>query len=164
MLRRYRATPRLTLLNSTLAITRLQPDDLPGVWAIEQTLVGPWTLAQLQEELALAHGWHLVAKDGAGIVVAYLFGSRVLDEAEIRKIAVAADHRRQGIADLLLRGAWQHLAQFAVSSCFLELRATNLAALSLYQKNGFQIIGRRRNYYTLPTEDAMVLVKSFIPQ
>lgn len=150
-------------MNTTLSVTRLQHNDLPGVWAIEQTLVGPWTFAQLQDELALAHGWSLIAKGEANCVLGYLFGTLVADEAEIRKIAVAASQRRQGVAARLLHEAWQLLARQQVSSCYLELRASNRPALSLYQKNGFQVIGRRKNYYTLPVEDAMVLVKSFTP-
>lgn len=144
-------------------ITPLAPADLAGVWAIEQTLIGPWTYEQLQGELTMGHGWQLVAKDPAGQVLGYIFGSSVVDEAEIRKVAVAAACRRQGIASRLLTAAGRHLARLHVVSCFLELRASNLAALALYQKDAFQIIGRRRGYYTRPPEDAIILKKSYLP-
>lgn len=135
--------------------------DLAGVWAIEQTLLGPWTEAQLRGELALGHGWQLVAKRPDGEVCGYLLASTVVDEAEIRKVAVAADCRRQGIGHLLLSTACQQLSCQPVAACFLELRASNRAALALYQKNHFQIVGQRKSYYTGPTEDAMVLKISF---
>lgn len=147
-------------MNSPLPlIDRLTPADLPGVWAIEQTLVGPWTYGQLQGELTVGHGWQLVAKTDVGQVCGYLFGSTVLDEAEIRKLAVAADHRRQGIGQHLLTAACRRLGRQQISRCFLELRAANTPALALYLKNDFQIVGRRKNYYTRPTEDAILLQK-----
>ena len=143
----------------SLVIDRLTPADLPGVWAIEQTLVGPWTHGQLEDELTVGHGWQLVAKTDAGQVYGYLFGSTVLDEAEIRKLAVAADCRRHGIGQLLLTAACQRLGRQRICRCFLELRAANTPALALYQKNGFQIVGLRKNYYTRPAEDAILLQK-----
>jgi len=147
--------PFFPLIN--LSITHLAPSDLPGIWAIEQTLVGPWSYGQLQEELTIGHGWQLVAKHPDGQTCGYLFASTVIDEAEIRKIAVAAACRRQGIANLLLTTACKYLSRQKITSCFLELRASNLPALHLYQKNNFQIVGQRKSYYTLPTEDAMIL-------
>lgn len=142
-------------------ITPLVESDLPGIWAIEQTLLGPWSYGQLQEELTIGHGWQLVAKHPDGQVCGYLFGATVIDEAEIRKIAVAEACRRHGVANLLLSTACLNLSHQKVTSCFLELRASNLPALHLYQKNDFQIVGQRKSYYTLPTEDAMILKLSF---
>lgn len=147
--------------DATPTISPLIPSDLAGVWAIEQTLVGPWSYGQLQAELTIGHGWQFVAKHPDGQICGYLFGSTVIDEAEVRKLAVAATFRRQGIADLLLASACQHLCRQNIASCFLELRISNLPALHLYQKNAFQIVGQRKSYYTLPAEDAMILKKSF---
>lgn len=161
-------------------------NDLPGVWAIEQTLPGSWTYDQLKDELALPHGWHFITRRSAAFapedahlervarqylslqnhdtadqqpVLGYIFGSTILDEAEIRKIAVAKEYRRQGIASALLSAADQLLLTSSVKKCFLELRAANTVALTLYQKNGFQIVGQRKNYYTMPTDDAILVKK-----
>lgn len=142
-------------------ITPVAQSDLPDLWAIEQTLLGPWTPGQLRDELTIGHGWQLVARQPDGQVCGYIFGATIVGEAEIRKIAVASACRRQGIAQRLLTTACQTLARQQIVSCFLELRASNLPALHLYQKNGFQIVGQRKSYYTLPTEDAMILRKSF---
>lgn len=147
----------------TARIARVTPEDIPAIWAIERTLTGPWTEGQLQTELALPHGWHWLAKTQAGQVLGYVFGSAVLDEAEIRKIAVVNHHRRQGIATQLLSASFAHLRQQGISRCFLELRATNTPALHLYQKNGFQVVGRRKSYYTAPADDAMILKKGLVP-
>lgn len=166
-----------------LYVSAMTPDDLPGVWAIEQTLAGPWTIGQLKDELALPHGWRFVisplparpADKPAGQrqpmqprtvpeprpILGYIFGATVLDEAEIRKLAVAPACRRQGIASLLLTEIDLFLAASSVKECFLELRAANAAALALYQKNGFQIAGQRKNYYTLPADDAILAKKQY---
>jgi len=149
------------VLTRTPTVGPLFPADLTEVWAIERTLLGPWTEAQLRGELALAHGWQLVAKGAGGEVCGYLFATTVVDEAEIRKIAVAAACRQQGIGHLLLSTACQQLSRQSIARCFLELRASNRVALTLYQKNHFQIVGQRKSYYTAPTEDAMVLQLSF---
>jgi len=144
------------------SITSMAQTDLPGVWAIEQTLSGPWTYGQLEAELATPHGWHFVITPPASRrILGYIFGTTILDEAEIRKLAVAPDYRRQGIASRLLAEIDHFLAAAAVATCFLELRAANTAALALYQKNGFQIVGQRKNYYTLPTDDAILARKLF---
>lgn len=144
-----------------VTVLPLEQGDLPGIWAIEQSLIGPWTYCQLEDELAIGHGWQFVAKDSEGQVCGYIFGSTVIDEAEIRKIAVVSTCRRQGVANLLLTTACQFLFLQKITSCFLELRASNIPALRLYQKNTFQMVGQRKSYYTLPTENAMILKKSF---
>lgn len=143
-------------------VSRLEPDDLAGVWAIEQTLAGPWTFAQLQEELSTGHGWQLVIRQQRpGPVLGYIFGTVILDEAEIRKIAIDAACRRLGLGHTLLAAACRTLYQRDIRHCYLEVRASNLPALQLYRKNNFQIIGQRKNYYALPNEDAILLKKSF---
>jgi len=145
----------------SVIILPLEPSDLAGIWAIEQTLTGPWTYGQLEDELAIGHGWQFVAKGPEGQLCGYLFGSTVIDEVEIRKLAVASAWRRQGVASLLLTTACQNLSLQNITSCFLELRVSNIPALKLYQKNTFHVVGQRKSYYTLPTEDAMILKKSF---
>lgn len=168
-------------------IDRMSQADLAEVWDIEQTITGPWTYGQLKDELALPHGWHLVARiatasDGTNTcqpsidnhlpnnclnepaptlqpILGYIFGTTIIGEAEIRKIAVASRSRRQGVGSALLAAVDQLLVALSVTECFLELRATNSEALALYQKNGFQKIGQRKNYYTQPADDAILLKK-----
>ncbi|MDA8419365.1 MAG: ribosomal protein S18-alanine N-acetyltransferase [Desulfobacteraceae bacterium] len=146
----------------SLAIRPVSEADLPGLWAIEETLTGPWTRGQLEEELCLPRGWGWRAVGEDGQTQGYLFGLSVLDEAEIRKLAVAARHRWQGVATRLLAFVFAQLASDGVRRCFLELRAANAPALSLYQKSGFVIAGRRKSYYTRPVDDAILLEKLLI--
>ena len=135
--------------------------DLPKVWAIEQTLPGAWTRSMLSEELALPHGWQFIVKSGEALL-GYILGVKITDEAEIRKIAVAADFRRQGVGDKLLTTAFHHLALHKTGTCFLEVRQSNRAALNLYQKHGFRQIGIRKSYYTSPPDNAIIFKKDII--
>jgi len=90
----------------------------------------------------------------------YICGRSVLDEAEIVKIAVKQDVRRQGVATLLLNHSRNEIFQNGVRICHLEVRTSNKPALCFYEKNGFSVIGVRKNYYTSPREDAVMMVKN----
>ena len=135
--------------------------DLANVWAIEQTLVGAWTQPLLKEEFALPHGWRFIAKSG-DVLLGYIFGVIIADEAEIRKLAVAANYRRQGIAGILITAALRYLADHKAATCFLEVRQNNRAALNLYRQFGFQQIGIRKSYYTSPSDNAIIFRKDIV--
>ncbi len=134
--------------------------DLPHIWNIEKTLIGAWTFKQLQDELGFAPGWSFVARY-EGILLGYIFGIKAADEGEIRKIAIAPNYRRKCLATQLLKTALQHLARHNITSCFLEVRQNNKAALGLYQKYRFKEVGIRKKYYTLPQDNAILLRRDF---
>lgn len=133
--------------------------DLPEVWNIEQFLPGPWTFNQLRDELRLPLGWHFTLTSAAGIH-GYIFGITIAGEAEIRKLAVHRDFRRQGLGQRLLEQVWRHLTTQNAAACFLEVREKNTAATALYRKNLFQTVGSRPNYYELPPDNALILRKN----
>jgi len=135
--------------------------DLPEVWAIEKTLPGAWTISLLNEEFALPYGWRFIVKSGDALL-GYIFGVVIKDEGEIRKLAVAADYRRLGMADKLLTTAIQYLTAHQTGICFLEARQRNTAALKLYMKHGFQQVGIRKSYYTSPCDNAIMLRKDIL--
>ncbi len=132
--------------------------DLPEIWNIEQFLPSPWTFNQLGDELQLPMGWHFTLKSAAGMH-GYIFGITVAGEAEIRKLAIQRDFRRQGLGHRLLERVWRHLITQKATSCFLEVREENTAATALYQKNLFQTVGSRLGYYKLPPGNALILRK-----
>lgn len=117
-----------------------------------------WTAAQFAEELAHSFAWQLVARLHDSLQFAgYLCWRTVVDEAEIVKLAVVPVLRRQGIGQLLLSAALRRMADQGAATCFLEVRASNIAAIRLYQKNGFVPNGLRKKYYVSPCEDALLL-------
>jgi ribosomal-protein-alanine N-acetyltransferase len=77
--------------------------------------------------------------------------------AEIEGLVVAEKYRRQGIGSALIGACMAWAAKSGASSMRLEVRASNAAALALYHRRGFSAAGRRRGYYSTPTEDAVLL-------
>jgi len=89
----------------------------------------------------------------AGYIVARVGAN----ELHINNVAVRERYRRQGIGITLLGRILEEGKSRGVEVAFLELRAGNSAALSLYEKCGFNLTARRKNYYSEPTEDALVM-------
>lgn len=86
-----------------------------------------------------------------GVLCGYLLGSLIPPEGEVYRVAVLPFARRRGIGDALLD---RFLAE--CESCFLEVRKSNTAARTLYEKHGFSLIAERKRYYKAPEEDACI--------
>lgn len=121
----------------------------------------PWTEQMLYDELDSLTSSCIVAVDENRRVLGYASLTVAADEGYINNIAVRRELRRQGLASDLL-GVFFRFAQAQhLAFLTLEVRDTNLAARSLYRKFGFQDVGRRKNYYDKPTEDAILMTKFF---
>ena len=143
-------------------IVPMNADHLDEVAELERICFStPWSRNMLAEELDNACSAFLVAEDDAGRVVGYAGLQVILDEGYITNVAVRPECRRNGIAGKLLQvfldfGQANHLAFLT-----LEVRPSNAAAIALYTRFGFREAGRRRNYYDLPKEDALILTRTF---
>jgi ribosomal-protein-alanine N-acetyltransferase len=84
----------------------------------------------------------------------------IADELHINNIAVRPRHRRSGIGGALLCAALEGGAKVGARLCILEVRASNHAAQTLYERHGFRIVGRRAGYYSEPPEDALVMSRA----
>ena len=134
--------------------------DLEAVAIIESENPSPWTAGQLASEREQAGSWQFVAAaDASGLVCCFVCGRSCGGEAELLRIAVGREYRRQGVAAQLVAYTLRFLAEQGVGRCFLELRAGNLPALALYERFGFCRVGLRKNYYTSPVEDAILMEK-----
>nr|MBF0220955.1 ribosomal protein S18-alanine N-acetyltransferase [Desulfobulbaceae bacterium] len=148
--------------SSGIVIIPAQPCHLPEIIAIEKQLDSPWSEGQIADELTLAHGWQFVAINPISEkVFGFIIGSICIDEAEIRKFAIASQERRKGYGRILLAHCLIFLDNQFTRVCFLELRESNTAALQLYTFFDFQKIGLRKNYYSNPCENAIILQKQF---
>lgn len=114
----------------------------------------PWTLDQVCASLAGEHEQTYLAYDGHQLL-GCLVVQTVLDEMEILQIAVRPDCQRRGIASQLLACVKEW-----AGPVFLEVRASNVAAQALYTRQHFTKIGKRKNYYREPLEDAVIMKRS----
>lgn len=114
----------------------------------------PWSEAMLREELD--KGIFLVAERD-GQVVGYVGCQTVLDEGYITNVAVSPDCRRQGVGRALIAELVQRARAQGLSFVTLEARASNAPAIALYEGAGFVRVGGRKNFYTAPTEDAVLM-------
>lgn len=122
----------------------------------------PWSRKMLAEELENQCAAFLVAEDSvSGRVLGYAGLMVVADEGYITNVAVFPEYRRQGIAAQILQVFVQFAEANRLAFLTLEVRPSNAAAIALYQGFGFEEVGRRKNYYDLPKEDALILTKYF---
>ena len=119
----------------------------------------PWTRDMLIKQLPDDMHIFLAAVDDNGEAVGYVGLMYVLDEGYISNVAVSPEMRRQGIGNMLIEELILRARAKKLSFVTLEVRETNLAAQRLYGKHGFTEVGRRRNYYVRPTEDAILMTK-----
>lgn len=140
-----------------IRITDAREELLPQIQQIEQQSFSvPWTDAMLRMQLQPdSHVFLTAETDGA--VVGYAGMLYVLDEGYISNVAVRPDHRRRGIAEALLAALEARGRALMLSFLTLEVREGNAAAIALYEKRGYRIAGRRKNYYEKPTEDALIM-------
>lgn len=118
----------------------------------------PWTKEQLKGQLPDSCHVFIAAESGEA-VLGYVGMMYIIDEGYISNVAVAPEHRRQGIADALIDELMGRAAALNLAFVTLEARQSNSPAIALYKKHGFVPVGVRKNYYELPKEDAVLMTK-----
>ena len=120
----------------------------------------PWSTNSISAELTNPLSTWLVAVENDE-VVGYVGAQSVLDGADMMNIAVHPDYRKQGIGYALIDKLIPQLQERDVISLSLEVRVSNEGAIGLYHKMGFEVVGKRPNYYRNPREDAYIMRKEF---
>ena len=134
---------------------------IPQIAQLErQCFSAPWSEEALVQALYQDNASFIVAEGADGTVLGYAGLQAVLDEGYIDNVAVRPEYRRQGVADALL-GAFERFAQAHLAFLTLEVRASNAPAIALYERHGFVRAGLRKNYYTAPREDAVIMTRWF---
>jgi ribosomal-protein-alanine N-acetyltransferase len=144
-------------------ITNVKPEYLDNILEIENRCFSvPWTRTALENQMNDKKSIFLAAVDG-GRVLGYIGMLAILDEGYISNVAVAPDCRRRGIAGALIDAV---IARKRDELAFitLEVRTSNMPAIALYKKHGFTEVGRRKNYYDRPKEDAVLMTLFFKPE
>lgn len=138
-------------------IRPLVEDDLDRVMEIENVAFStPWKELTFRGLLRRTDT-DLVAAERDGRLVGYAVCWTVVDQSELGNVAVAPEARGCGVGRALVEAVLERIRARGSRECYLEVRESNLVAQGLYHDLGFQVVGRRRAYYALPTEDALVM-------
>lgn len=130
--------------------------DLAAMCEIEKECIAdPWSLAAFESSFAAEGAVFLAAEAENGEICGFITANAVLDEINIYNVAVREGFRRLGIASALL----SELEKLKPYSINLEVRESNASAIALYEKCGFEQVGKRKNFYSKPTENAVLMTK-----
>lgn len=139
-------------------IRYMTEDDIDGVLAVErESFSTPWTQKLFLDEVKNPRTVYFVDVTESGEIAGYGGMWHVIDEGQITNIAVGKSYRGLGVGSKLLEGLINWSKDNGIRVIELEVRAGNTAALGLYKKYGFNAVGRRKDYYKNPTEDAILM-------
>ena len=142
-------------------IVPLAPCHVERISEIErECFPNPWSydayLAELSNPLAVVF---VAVVDGE--TAGYADAHHIVDELYINNIAVAEPYRQNGLATRLLKQFYKYAKKNDVVSITLEVRESNRVAIEFYERQGFEPVGRRHGFYINPTEDALLMTKTF---
>lgn len=141
--------------NKTM-INYAKPEDAYSISLIEnECFSSPWSIKQIEDEIKNENAVFLISKTD-NILSGYISGKLILDEFYISNVAVDKNYRRQGIGFLLISELLNILSVANCTFATLEVRESNYTARALYEKLGFENLGIRKNFYSLPTEHACI--------
>jgi ribosomal-protein-alanine N-acetyltransferase len=152
--------PSLTGRESRFFVRRMKAEDLPSVGAIEAlSFPNPWSESTFMGEIqnTPVSFPFVVVRKPEDEVVAYIVFWQIRDDVQVNNIAVRPDCRGLGVGAALMRFAIDKSRAAGATFMTLEVRQSNAAAQALYGKLGFEVLGTRKNYYSKPDEDALVM-------
>ena len=142
-----------------MIIEKMNASHVPQIAELEKLCFSdPWSEKSIETELSCRLSLWLVAIEGEQ-VVGYVGSQTVIDESDMMNIAVHPNFRRLGIAEAMIAALTDALREKDSRALTLEVRASNVPAIALYEKLGFSQVGLRKNYYRNPKEDALILRK-----
>ncbi len=142
-----------------ITIVNAERSDLDEIMEIERSVFSvPWSENNMLFEIDSDDAFFALAKDN-GRIIGFVVMHGFSDEAEIFNIAVREEYRRQKTGTLLLRNALARAEEAGYKKLYLEVRAGNTAAIEMYKKNGFTLLGVRKGYYDYLKEDALIMMR-----
>ena len=138
---------------------KMLPEDVHVVSGMEKQMFGTCTNAELYKRMCMDEKNIYMAAADNGKVIAYCTITALYETADLCNIAVKEEYRRCHIAEKLLEKCVITCKARGVTRILLEARESNTPALNFYKKMGFMEIGKRKNYYKEPCEDAVIMEK-----
>ncbi len=155
-----KSQPELKRERTQVEVGELTPLDLADVLAIEQDAFSdPWESASFEADIANEHVIALAARSG-GRCVGYLSCIAIEDYGYIANIAVHREQRSHGIGRMLLDELLRRLQPRRIFDLVLDVRASNESAIRFYERYGFQVLTRRKGFYTQPPEDSLTMLRT----
>lgn len=138
-------------------IRPMEATDINRIVEIEkQSFVAPWSKIMFEETIISPISQGFVIEHN-GRITGYMVFYTVDVEAHIMNVAVDPSERKHGYAQQMLDHAIKSFRETNISECYLEVREHNKAAQGLYGRFGFEVVGRRKNYYPETGEDALIM-------
>lgn len=141
-----------------ISIREMFVSDIPEVLKIEHiSFTTPWSETAFFKEI---HNPYSITRAAVleDNVIGYVCANYIIDEGHILNLAVHPDFRRCGIGTALMKKVLSELKERGCRLLYLEVRSSNFIARRFYESLGFRIIGTRKDYYTSPREDAVVMM------
>jgi ribosomal-protein-alanine N-acetyltransferase len=151
------------------SISRMTEHDLLEVVEIEEASgLSRWGWNAYHTELMQEGGVLMFVARGLGgerlssgvRIKGFIAARLIADELHVNNVAVRSEYHRFGIGSALLLTVLEEARRMGAQLAFLEVRASNAAAQALYMRCGFSVTGRRRNYYSEPSEDALIMSRT----
>ncbi|MDF2949208.1 MAG: rimI [Sedimentibacter sp.] len=142
-----------------VSIRGMRYDDLDQITEIEKICFSlPWSKNSFEQELKNELAYYQCAEEN-GKIMGYMGMWKIIDECHITNVAMLPEYRNRGIASLLISKMIEICKCSEIHNMTLEVRQSNLPAISLYEKFGFVSVGKRPRYYMKPIEDAIIMWK-----
>jgi len=146
-----------------MLIRQMTPSDVATVFTIDcQTNDFPWTQSLFEQAVASTKKTSVI--EDQGDILGFSIVSYVVGEAELLNICIAKNQQGKKLGNQLLEHVLAQAKQSENHEMYLEVRASNIAALALYEKHDFNEIGRRKDYYPMKggREDAILMARSLL--
>ena len=144
-----------------MMIRKMQEEDLTQIMELENELFSsPWPRHEYLYEMKKNPFSHLYVLEEEGEIVGYYDYWILYDQAQIATIGVMKKKQRQGYAQKMMDEITSSCAKAGCETLSLEVRVSNIPAITFYEKNGFVKVNVRKNYYEDNHEDAYLMVKA----
>lgn len=142
-----------------ISLRRMTKDDIDAVMEIEAAAYGEhhWSRESFYNEINNKLAYYYIALDSNSNIVGFAGSWQIIDEAHITTIAVSPTFRRNKTGEILLQAIFNECFKNKIKYITLEVRESNIPAISLYEKYGFKSLGVRKGYYQDNNENALIM-------